>query len=100
MALFEFVRNGFRFPIAHENHSKISRLELDPADVRTDDRVDAANAIMIELIGEALSLCRACGESGDDSGDQGKAGNDAMHEGDWIDEKSGRNKEAGNEERL
>jgi hypothetical protein len=54
-ALFDFVRNGFRLPIAHGNRSKNGRLELDPADVRTDHRVDAANAVMIELIGEAIN---------------------------------------------
>jgi hypothetical protein len=54
-ALFDYVRNGFRLPIAHGNRSKNGRLELDPADVRTDHRVDAANSIMIELIAEAIS---------------------------------------------
>jgi hypothetical protein len=54
-ALFDYVRNGFRLPIAHGNRSTNGRLELDPADVRTDHRIDAANSIMIELIREAIS---------------------------------------------
>jgi hypothetical protein len=54
-ALFDFVRDGFRLPIAHGNRSVNDRLELDPADVRTDHRVDAANAIMIQLIREAIN---------------------------------------------
>jgi hypothetical protein len=54
-ALFDFVRKGFRLPIAHGNHLVNGRLELDPADVRTDHRVDAANALMIELIREAIN---------------------------------------------
>ncbi len=53
-AFFDYVRDSFRLPIAHGNNAVNDRLELDPADVRTDHRVDAANSAMIQLIKQGI----------------------------------------------
>ncbi len=53
-AFLDHVRSEFRLAIAHGELDEISRLVLDPADVRIDHRIDFTNAALEPVIAEMI----------------------------------------------
>lgn len=53
-AFLDHVRSEFRLAIAHGELDEISRLALDPADVRIDHRIDFTNAALEPIIAEMI----------------------------------------------
>jgi hypothetical protein len=53
-AFLDHVRSKFRLAIAHGELDEISRLILDPADVRIDHRIDFTNAALEPVIAEMI----------------------------------------------
>ena len=53
-AFLDHVRSEFRLAIAHGELDEISRLILDPADVRIDHRIDFTNAALEPVIAEMI----------------------------------------------
>jgi hypothetical protein len=53
-AFLDHVRSEFRLAIAHGELNEISRLVLDPADVRIDHRIDFTNAALEPVIAEMI----------------------------------------------
>jgi hypothetical protein len=64
-AFLDHVRNEYRLNIAHANMDEYFKLALDPANVRTDHRIDYTNAalipIMSEMIRDEIGLMRQFG---------------------------------------
>ena len=54
-AFFDHVRQEFRVPIAHLSLDDFDRMVLDPASERLDHRVDAVNAVLLEVIHTMIS---------------------------------------------
>lgn len=53
-SFLDHVRSNFRLAIAHGELDEISRLVLDPADVRIDHRIDFTNAALEPVIAEMI----------------------------------------------
>ena len=53
-AFLDYVQSACRLDIAHANLNEYFKLVLDPADVRTDHRVDFTNAALMPVIAELI----------------------------------------------
>jgi hypothetical protein len=53
-AFLDHVRQEYRLPVAHVSLTQSERLVLDPADVRTDHRVDYTNALLIQVVAQLI----------------------------------------------
>ncbi len=64
-AFLDHVRDKYRLNIAHANMDEYFKLALDPANVRTDHRIDYTDAalmpIMSEMIRDEIGLMRRLG---------------------------------------
>jgi hypothetical protein len=53
-AFLDYVRSACRLDIAHANLNEYFKLILDPADVRTDHRIDFTNAALMPVVAEMI----------------------------------------------
>ena len=53
-AFLDHVRSEYRLAIAYGNLDDYFKLVLDPADVRTDHRIDFTNAALLPVVAEMI----------------------------------------------